>query len=197
MDETIRDDLLAMRARDREVRSDLLDSGGLFDGYSDEMEAVHRDNAARLKNIVDKIGWPGTSLVGAEGCEAACLVAQHAIAEPDLQKEFLRRLQDSVARGDAPVLHEAYLLDRILFNQDRPQLYGLVFDWNAEGELSAWIDQDDLADQRRLELGLPPLEEATSRARRNASKEGAQPPDDIDDYHRKRRQWAQQTGWID
>ncbi len=56
--------LLAMQARDREVRSDLLDSGELFKGYSGEMEAVHRDNAARLKEIVDEFGWPGTSLVG-------------------------------------------------------------------------------------------------------------------------------------
>ena len=72
----------------------------------------------------------------------------------------------------------------------------LIFDWNAEGELSAWIDQDNLADQRRKELGLPTVEEATEKARRDADRKGVRPPDDIDEYHRKRRQWAREVGWL-
>ena len=196
MDIGLRDELLAMQARDRETRSDLLDMGCLFGGYAEEMESVYRENALRLKEIVDRHGWPGRSLVGDDGCEAAWVVAQHAISLPETQRDFLRRIQDAVERKDAPQLHEAYLLDRILFNQDRPQLYGLVFDWNAEGELSAWIDQDDLADERRQELGLPTVEAATEEARRDADRKGARPPDDIDDYHRKRRQWAKDVGWL-
>ena len=196
MDDGLKDELLAMQARDQETRSNLLETGGLFDGFDEDMEIVHRENALRLMEIVDQRGWPGKSLVGEEGCNAAWLIAQHAISLPEVQKDFLRRIQQAVESGDAPQLHEAYLLDRILFNQYRPQLYGLVFDWNAEGELSAWIDVDDLADQRRRELGLPTVEEATEEARREADRDGARPPEDIDEYHRKRRQWAVDVGWL-
>ncbi len=197
MNDELRRELVAMSTRDSLKRQSLIDSNDVFDGYSTEMEELHRENALRLEQIVVKYGWPGILLVGEDGSEAAWLVAQHAISMPELQRHFLRMIQDAVAREDAPQRHEAYLLDRILFNRDQPQLYGLVFDWNVEGELSAWIDQDDLADQRRRELGLPSVEEATRQARLEAEREGHRPPEDIDEYHRNRRRWAREVGWIE
>ena len=194
MDNKLREELLALQTRGPETGSDDRAISGLFDGSVED--EILRKNVLRLKEIVDQRGWPGIEVVGEEGCEAAWLIAQNASSLPEVQKDFLRRLQDTVERGDAPPLHEAYLLDRILFNQDRPQLYGLIFDWNAEGELSAWIDQDNLADQRRKELGLPTVEEATEKARRDADRKGVRPPEDIDEYHRKRRQWAREVGWL-
>lgn len=194
VDNKLRDELLAMQARDREMGSGPLEIGGIFDASAED--SVVHDNALRLKEIIDQGIWPGKSLVGEDGCEAAWSIAQKANSLPEIQKDFLRRLQDAVERGDAPPLHEAYLLDRILFNQDRPQLYGLIFDWNAESELSAWIDQDNLADDRRRELGLPTVEEATAIARRDADRNGVRPPGDIDEYHRNRRLWAREVGWL-
>jgi hypothetical protein len=38
------------------------------------MEAVDKKNRDRLKEIVDKHGWPGRSLVGKDGAHAAWLV---------------------------------------------------------------------------------------------------------------------------
>ena len=42
MDDGLREELLAMQARDQETRSNLLETGGLFDGFDEDMEIVHR-----------------------------------------------------------------------------------------------------------------------------------------------------------
>ena len=35
-------------------------------------------NTRRMKQIIGRYGWPGQSMVGARGCEAAWLLIQHA-----------------------------------------------------------------------------------------------------------------------
>jgi|HubBroStandDraft_3_1064219.scaffolds.fasta_scaffold71532_2 hypothetical protein len=47
-------------------------------------------------------GWPGRTLVGEDGAQAAWLLAQHADHNPDLQRAFLDALRDAVARGELP-----------------------------------------------------------------------------------------------
>ena len=58
IDEKLRDELLAMDAEDQRIRRELLDAGLLGDGYHPRMEDVHKRNAARLKEIIAKHGWP-------------------------------------------------------------------------------------------------------------------------------------------
>ena len=60
-----------MRAEDLRVREERLKNGELGKGYAPRMEAVHRKNASRLREIVAKHGWPDTELVGADGTLAA------------------------------------------------------------------------------------------------------------------------------
>ena len=158
MNDSLHEQLLALKRRDESTRVQLAASGVLFDGYSKEMEAVHGDNAAALEVILDAHGWPGVALVGEEGAEAAWLVAQHAISRPGFQRRCLRDLRKSVAAGEAPAWQEAYLTDRIRMNERRPQLYGTQFDWDAAGELSVWkIEAPAEVDKRRGEVGLVPL----------------------------------------
>ena len=52
MDEALREELIAMRAEDLRVREELLNSGELGGGYAPRMEAIHRRNAARLREII-------------------------------------------------------------------------------------------------------------------------------------------------
>jgi len=86
-----------MRAEDLRVREELIQSGEM-DGtrYVPRMEAVHRANAARLRQIIADYGWPDIYLVGLDGTLAAWFVAQHAIGEPDFQREALRLVQQKV-----------------------------------------------------------------------------------------------------
>ena len=125
MNETLRDELLEMARLDRTVRAELAASGELFDvGYEPRMARVHERNARRLLRIMESVGWPGTDLVGPDGAEAAWVVLQHAIAEPDLLRRALPLLQTAAREGRACPRHAALLEDRIRFFEGRPQRYG-------------------------------------------------------------------------
>jgi hypothetical protein len=113
MNETLREELLVMAAEDRRVRQQLLETGKLGDGYAPEMEAVHRKNASRLKEMIDEHGWPDRDLVGEDGTLAAWFIAQHAIGDPEFQRQALGLIQQKTKQGRVPDAQEAYLFDRI------------------------------------------------------------------------------------
>jgi hypothetical protein len=56
------------------------------------MEDVHRKNAERLRELLELFGWPAVDIAGQDGAEAAWLIAQHAIGEPDFQRRVLALL---------------------------------------------------------------------------------------------------------
>ncbi len=64
MDESLREELLAMVAEDHCVRAKLVAEGTLYDGYHPRMQAVHERNARRLVEIIER---PGRTLVGEDG----------------------------------------------------------------------------------------------------------------------------------
>lgn len=198
MNEALAEELLALKRRDLSTRARLLESGVLLDGYSEEMEQVHVENATALETILEDHGWPGVSLVGEEGAEAAWLVAQHAISLPDFQYFALQQLRRTVAAGEAPGWQEAYLTDRIRMNQQRPQVFGTQLDWDANGELSPWpIEAPAEVDKRRAEVGLVPLAEAVELARQHAQDEGHLPPADFERSRERQKTWAREVGWIE
>lgn len=193
----LRRDLMDMARLDRTVRAELAASGTLFNtGYAPRMASVHRRNARRLRRIIESVGWPGSDLVGADGAEAAWLILQHAISEPDLLRRALPLLKTAALEGRADPVHAAMLEDRIRFFEGRPQRYGTQLDWDAGGNLSPGEVEDpqELA-ERRLAVGLPPLEEQLDEARSRASSEGARPPADYHAYADARDEWAAQAGW--
>jgi hypothetical protein len=197
MDEDLRRELLELRRADEETRTRLVGDVSLFDGYAPEMERVHRENAERLAAIMDRHGWPGSSLAGEDGAEAAWSIAQHAISRPAFQRRCLELLQAAVEAGEAPSLHEAYLTDRIRFNERRPQVYGTIFDWDADGRMSPWdIEYPDGVEDRRAAVGLPPLAEHVRRMRAQAGAEGDRPPADFGLRQREIEAWARSVGWL-
>ena len=197
MNETLRDDILEMVRRDRTVRAELAASGELFDvGYEPRMARVHEQNARRLRRIIESVGWPGTDLVGPDGAEAAWVVLQHAIAEPDLLRRALPLLRAAAREGTASPRHAAMLEDRIRFFEGRPQRYGTQFDWDAEGDLSPGdVEDRERLDERRRAVGLPPLAEQMEEARSRAASEGDRPPPDYEAYAKARDEWAAGAGW--
>src|SRR2546430_2184172 len=116
--EPVRLELLVMRAEDQRVRQELLDANELGGHYVPRMEAVHVKNAARLRYLIAQHGWPAEDLVGKDGAEAAWLIAQHAIGEPEFQRDVLRLLQSCAAENRVPKWHAAYLEDRIALRSE-------------------------------------------------------------------------------
>ena len=164
VDEDLRAELLERARRDQAARMSLrsgLAAAEWAAEYESVVAPVDRDNAARLREIIARDGWPGQEPAGEAGAHAAWVLAQHA--PPDLQEECLPLLQDAVARGDASPVDLAYLTDRVLMNRGEAQVYGTQY-VERDGVLELWTvrDRSDL-DQRRAALGLPP--EAKNRAR--------------------------------
>jgi hypothetical protein len=194
MDETIRQQLLAMAAEDRRVLAELTETGEVYRGYAARMEEVHRRNARALLDLVREHGWPGRTLAGEDGMHAAWLVLQHAVGEPDVQRGCLPVLLEAARRGEATPAQVAYLEDRIAFFERRPQRFGTQFDWDEHGMMSPWtIDDPESVEARRAAVGLPPLAERIAQARLQAR--GSVPPD----YTRRQAEmlaWSRSVGWI-
>nr|WSZ96225.1 hypothetical protein OH820_11675 [Streptomyces sp. NBC_00857] len=151
----VADELLRRMATDQHARG-VRENGPHLAPDNDLMRTVDADNTAALARILDEYGWPGLSLVGEQATTAAWLIAQHA--ELDFQLHALNLLRDTVAVGEAPAWHLAYLTDRCLMHQREPQLFGTQYLDTGDGRgTRLWnVADPDHLDARRAEVGLGP-----------------------------------------
>jgi hypothetical protein len=130
---------------------------------TEAMREADGENLPWLKGVLAARGWPGASLVGTDGAFAAWLLAQHADADPAFQRQCLDLLAGAVEAGEATKRELAYLTDRVLLAEGRPQVYGTQV--SRQGD--AWVPRDlgepDGVDARRAAAGLEPLAEYLER----------------------------------
>jgi hypothetical protein len=159
VDDELRRELLAMRDEDLVVREELLKANQLGGPYHPRMETIHVKNAARLRELIAKHGWPCEDVVGADGAEAAWLIAQHAIGEPGFVRRVLQMVRAIVEQKRVPAWHAAYLEDRIALFEGRPQRYGSQWiDDPRDGLARPWtLAYPDRVNELRAEVGLKPL----------------------------------------
>lgn len=189
--------IISLRDADLTLREVLIQTGKLGEGYNEEMKELHDRNAVELNDIVDAIGYPTTDKVGMEASEAAWLVIQHSIGQPDFMKKCKVLLEDAVSEGKAEPRYLAYMEDRIAVLEGKPQLYGTQFDWDDNGELSANAF-DDLVkvNQRRKALGFNTLEEQTAIMRKQVRDENQSPTMDREKRKQEVEEWRKAVGWL-
>jgi 23S rRNA (guanosine2251-2'-O)-methyltransferase len=126
---------------------------------ADPLLEANARNVERFDGIVAATGWPGLRQVGADGADAAWLLAQHADRANERRRAWLSPLTDAVQRGDADGRHLATLADRIAAVAGEPQPYGTIVLLASDGEVEHPIPVLDPAtiDQRRAAIGLPPV----------------------------------------
>jgi hypothetical protein len=176
-DAELRRELLHRTKTDQEARKALIQwindhgSNRVFDAakLSKEKQAeyekvvarmieVDADNTKWLKSVVEEHGWPGNSLVGADGAKSAWLLVQHADADPKFQRRCLD-LMTALPKGEVLPSNLAYLTDRVLLAEGKKQLYGTQF-ISVDGQWQPRPIEDEAnVDKRRAEAGLPPLAE--------------------------------------
>jgi hypothetical protein len=148
MNEELRAELLRRVAADQKARHAL---------DSEAMAAADGENLPWLRQVIADIGWPGKSLVGEDGAQAAWLLAQHADSDPAFQRRCLGLLTGAVASGEATIVQQAYLTDRVLLHEGKPQEYGT----QATGRDGRFVPRNlrdpDHVDQRRASVGLGSL----------------------------------------
>ncbi|KFF15719.1 DUF6624 domain-containing protein [Chryseobacterium sp. JM1] len=156
MNQVLSKELIELAEKDLSVREKLASEGTLFGRYHPEMEEVHSHNAKRLREIIREIGFPTISKVGEKASDAAWLVIQHAIGEP----EFLQTCYDLMIEnnGDINPSNIALLYDRIQVFQSKPQRYGTQL--TAEGTIYPVEDKSTLNNGRtQMNLRLLSQEE--------------------------------------
>jgi hypothetical protein len=163
--------------------------GSLFDGYHPVMEEMHKRNAARLREIIAVHGWPGRSLVGQNATEAAWMIVQHDIAEPQFLRDMLELFRKEAARGELQAKWAVLTEDRIRMFEGRPQLYATNMNWNEGGELVVGeVEDPEHLDQRRAAVGLPPFKDPGMAS--------DQPPlKNPREFYRQYIEWLHRVGW--
>lgn len=170
----LRQELLQMMKVDQDARKKLLElmkkrslenhkdvSTALNSKELEEINKIDTQNQKRLKEIVAQHGWPGQSLVGKEGANAAWLLVQHADTDRAFQQKCLD-LMKAMPAGEVEKKNIAYLTDRVLVGQKKQQRYGTQLDNKCEPQP---IEDPDNLDKRRAEMGLNTMAEYLKQAR--------------------------------
>jgi hypothetical protein len=170
-DEKLRADLIHRADEDQKARKQLIDRQARRGGKDDEaakeaveaatkrMQEIDARNTAWMKEVVDKHGWPGKSLVGTDGSQKAWLMVQHADQDRAFQMRCLKLLAEAVKKGESSPEHLAYLTDRVRVADKEKQVYGTQFH-EVDGKMEPYPIEDEAdVDKRRTEVGLPPLAE--------------------------------------
>jgi hypothetical protein len=127
-------------------------------------------NTNKLKKIIRKNGYPNTDIVGIDGENAAWLIAQHADHDTTFQKEVLRLIYENLKKNKANFRNYPYLVDRILVNTNKKQIFGTQMQ-TVDGILIPQpIENEKNVDDRRFCFGLPVLQEYIDSMRNRFSK---------------------------
>lgn len=118
----------------------------------------------RLVEILDTHRWPGKSLVGEDGAEAAWTLALHTMHDPDVLRRCLTLMRGAAAAGEAEPWQVAFLVDRVSLVERNVQVYGTTICRQADGSFGPPLLEDpDRVDERRRAVGLPPLDQEVRR----------------------------------
>ncbi|CAN5169336.1 hypothetical protein BH09DEP1_BH09DEP1_6720 [soil metagenome] len=131
-----------------------------------------QEHVTRLKLIIGKFGWPTKKNFGKKSAQGACIIALHADHDPKSQKKALKHL--GKLRDTISLQNYAYLFDKILVNQGKPQHFGTQVD--SKGQLYAingycpdpenWPENElqlEVINGRRAASCLPTLQESQEK----------------------------------
>ncbi len=141
---------------DQEVRH-LLNKGLDEDSVLRVIHEVDSVNLIALKQLIAECGFPTLSRSGYKCCDYAALIAQHS--PPEYLHWFLEQAQAAADSGDFIPSWIAYMTDRDLTHQDKPQIYGTQ-GFPLDGLTGmALIDDVEHLNERRRSMDLEPIED--------------------------------------
>jgi len=152
----LHDELIAMKDADQAIRKRAL-ADPKNEALHAEWNAVDAKNLARMKEIIDRYGWPTVAMVGKDGVGAAWTLSQHA--DPPFLHRVLPMMKKSVDAGELPGGLYATSLDRTLIQDKQKQVYGSQFDTQNGHCQPLPMEDPDHVDDRRKAIGLGPLSE--------------------------------------
>lgn len=106
--------------------------------------------------IIDQFGWLGISQIGRLANTAQWGVLQHGSVAS--KEKYAPILKASVIKNESQPRHYARLVDRMLINSNRPQLYGTQVNYDSDTPTFYPIKNPQFLHKRRKELGLLSIE---------------------------------------
>lgn len=130
-------------------------SVALFD-YKRELD---NKNLKTLEVLIEKYGWPRLKDVGESASSAAFLIVQHSSLST--QKRHLQILSKLCDEKEIDCSNYAMLIDRVLINEGKKQVYGTQLRWDIYQNkfIPLDIENESEVDDRRQKLGLDKLSE--------------------------------------
>ena len=110
-----------------------------------------------VTSIIDKYGWLGISQVGRLANGTLWSVLQHGSVAS--KEKYAPLLKASVLKEESQPSHYARLIDRMLINSGKPQLYGTQINYQSSNAPTFFpIEQPEYVNQRRKEIGLEEIQ---------------------------------------
>ena len=121
-------------------------------------KSIDEPNTKRIIKIFEQIGFPNTAKVGKDGLQAYLILLQHATSD-DLRVKSSGPITEAFKNKEIPPLDYANFVDRLRLHQGKKQLYGSGFDFKDGKLVMSPVEDPKNLEQRRVEIGLPPLAE--------------------------------------
>ena len=146
--------LLDLVDRDQFARyAEINDPGNA--ALKDATARVDAANIIELEAILEKVGWPGKSMVGTQGSGAVWTILQHS--QHATLKKHLPLMIKAAEAGEIDGGLLATSVDRVRVGDGLPQVYGTQFQ-QVNGEwVPRPIEDEANVDARRKSVGLGPL----------------------------------------
>lgn len=123
-------------------------------------DSVFGSHQKVLESMFNRYGFPGFDLAGKDGSQDFWLMVQHCDKWPAFQERVLNAMKPQVLRGNANPSNYAYLVDRVMLNTNRKQVYGTQVTYNVDScqALPKPLEDSSTVNVRRKEMGLEPIE---------------------------------------
>jgi hypothetical protein len=153
------------RAEQRPItlRDSLINIYGVESELVQEQQAIYESNhiinEKRVKDILDKYGWPSREMAGEQGNWTICNVIQHS--DNKVRIHYLPMMRQAVKEGKLEPRFLVRSEDRIATERGDLQIYGGQMKYYPETKsFNVWpvVDPENI-DKRRAEIGLEPIAE--------------------------------------
>ncbi|GAA3521644.1 hypothetical protein GCM10022393_40080 [Aquimarina addita] len=128
-----------------------------YEYFWEVVEAQDKILEKEVTNIIDTYGWLGISQIGRLANTALWGVLQHGSITS--KEKYASLLKNSVLKKESQSIHYARLIDRMLINSNKAQLYGTQINYDNEEPVFYEISQPEFVDKRRKKIGLSTIKE--------------------------------------
>lgn len=150
--------VLAMRSQDQAIREDGVLGAVGERRWGNALEAISKEQQAMLRKILARCGWTFGRNAWGDEAEAAWYIVQHGDDLPYQRSQLghLKQLIDTFS--GIPRKKLAYLEDRVLIGEGKPQRYGSQLELVDDKLVPLPISDPADVDQRRASMGLGTME---------------------------------------